>query len=89
MAYGSSQAKGPVGAIAASLHHSHSNVGSELFCDLHLSSRHRQILNPLSEARGRTESSWILDGFLTAEPQWELLKQLFLSREHSSLVKIP
>ena len=28
-AYGGSQARGPVGAVAAGLHHSHSNVGSE------------------------------------------------------------
>ena len=28
-AYGSSQARGPIGAIAAGLHHSHSNAGSE------------------------------------------------------------
>ena len=27
-AYGGSQAKGPIQAVAASLHHSHSNVGS-------------------------------------------------------------
>ena len=29
-AYGSSQARGRIGATAAGLHHSHSNVGSEL-----------------------------------------------------------
>ena len=29
MAYGGSQARGPIGATAASLHHSHSNAGSE------------------------------------------------------------
>ena len=29
-AYGGSQAKGLIGAVAAGLHHSHSNVGSEL-----------------------------------------------------------
>ena len=29
MAYGSSQARGRTGAAAASLHHSHSNAGSE------------------------------------------------------------
>ena len=28
-AYGGSQARGPTGAVAASLHHSHSNSGSE------------------------------------------------------------
>ena len=30
VAYGGSQARGPIGAIAAGLHHRHSNVGSEL-----------------------------------------------------------
>ena len=29
VAYGSSQARGRIGAVAASLHHSHSNVGSK------------------------------------------------------------
>ena len=29
-AYGGSQARGPIGAVAAGLLHSHSNVGSEL-----------------------------------------------------------
>ena len=29
-AYGGSQARGQIGAVAASLHHSYSNVGSEL-----------------------------------------------------------
>ena len=29
-AYGRSQARGPIGAAAACLHHSHSNAGSEL-----------------------------------------------------------
>ena len=30
VAYGGSQARGPIGAVAAGLHHSHSNSGSEL-----------------------------------------------------------
>ena len=29
-AYGGSQARGPVGVVAAGLHHSHSNAGSKL-----------------------------------------------------------
>ena len=29
VAHGGSQARGPIGATAASLHHSHSNAGSE------------------------------------------------------------
>ena len=34
MAYGGSQGRGLIGATAAGLHHSHSNVRSE-FCDLY------------------------------------------------------
>ena len=30
MAYGTSQARGQTGAVAASLHHSHSKLGSEM-----------------------------------------------------------
>ena len=52
-AYGSSQARVQIGAVAAGLHHSHGNA---------------QILNPLSEARIEPLSSWILAGFVTTEP---------------------
>ena len=41
--------------------------------DLHHSLRQQQILNPLSGARDRTASSWILVWFVTIEPQQELL----------------
>ena len=41
-------------------------------CNLHRSSGQRQILNPLSEARNQTESSWILVGVVTTEPRQEL-----------------
>ena len=66
MAYGGSQAKGLIRAIAASLCQSHSNVGSEphlqptlhklqnRICNLHCSLQQHQILNPLSEARDQT-----------------------------------
>ena len=50
MAYGGSQAREQIGAVATSLHHSRSNEGS----DLHHSSWQGQILDPLSEARDRT-----------------------------------
>ena len=53
-AYGSSQARGRIGAAAAGLHHSHSNNGSSCLCDLCYSSQQCQILNPLSEARDPT-----------------------------------
>ena len=35
------------------------------FCDLHPSSQPRQILNPLSEARIKPETSWFLVGFVS------------------------
>ena len=53
-AYEGSQARGLIRAVAAGLHHSHSDVRSEPVCDLHRSSRKHRILNPLSEARDRT-----------------------------------
>ena len=52
--YGSSQARGRIGAVPASLHHSHSNTGSKRHVQLHHSSQQYQILNPLSEARDGT-----------------------------------
>ena len=53
-AYRSSQARGQIRAVAAGLHHSHSNSGSSHVCRLHHSSRQHRIVNPLSEARDRT-----------------------------------
>ena len=49
-AYEDPQTRGQIGATAASLHHSHSNVRSKL----HHSSRQCWILNPLSEGRDQT-----------------------------------
>ena len=46
-AHGGSQARAQIRAVAAGLCHSH-------ICNLYHSSRQRQILNPLSEARDRT-----------------------------------
>ena len=54
-AYGHSQARGRIGAIAPHLCHSHSNISLSHVCDLHHSSQQCQILlNPLSEARDWT-----------------------------------
>ena len=54
VAYGSSQARGPVRAAAASLRQSHSNSGYEP--RLHHSSRQHRILNPVGEARDWTRT---------------------------------
>ena len=54
-AYGGSQARGRIGAVAAGLRRSHSTVGSEpCLQPVRHSSRQHQILNPLCEARART-----------------------------------
>ena len=73
-AYGDSQARGPIGAVATGLHQSHSNVRSEprlqptpqlgaVATGLHHSSWQRRIVNPLSKGRDRTHNlmvpSWI------------------------------
>ena len=54
VAYGGSQVRGLIGAVAASLRQSHSNVGSEP-CLYH-SSRQHWMLNPLSKAREWTRN---------------------------------
>ena len=53
MAYEGFQVRGRIGAEAAGLHQSHSNVGSTL-CPHH-SSQQRRILNPLSKAKDQTQ----------------------------------
>ena len=66
--YGSSQARGRMGAVTAGLCHSHSNAGSEprLRPTPHL------ILNPLGEARDQTRNlmvtSWICFSCTTMIP---------------------
>ena len=42
-------------------------------CDLHHSSQQHQTLNPLRKTGFEPASSWILIGFITAEPQWNSL----------------
>ena len=53
----SSQARSQARAVAAGLHHIHSNARSELCLELFHSSWQCRILNPLSEAGNRT---WVL-----------------------------
>ena len=49
--YGSSQAKGRIGAAATGLHHSRNNTDPSHICDQHCILWPHWILNPLSEAR--------------------------------------
>ena len=57
-ACGGSQASSRIGAVAAGLHHSHSNAGSEppLQPTPQLTATPHRSLNPLSEARDRTHT---------------------------------
>ena len=64
-AYVSSQARSWIGTTAASLHHSHSNQDLSHVRDLCHSSQQCWILNPLSKARIKPASSWILVKFVT------------------------
>ena len=65
LAYGSSQASGPIGVVVASLCHSHSMRNLSWVCNLPCIMWQHQILNPLNEARIEHSSSWTLVGFLT------------------------
>ena len=73
MAYGSSQARGQIGATAASLHHSHSNTRSQphLQSTLH----HMATLDPWPTAQGQG---------LNLRPHGHLLGSLLLSHNGSS-----
>ena len=73
-AYGSSQAKGPIGAAAVSLHHNHSHVQPEshLWPTAKLTAMPDPYLTQWERTRINPASSWVLVGFVTAEPQWEL-----------------
>ena len=78
VAYRRSQARGWIGAAAASLHYSTARPGLSCFGDLHHSLWQHQILNPLSEARYRTRILMDTSQVCTAELWRELLDQLFL-----------
>ena len=74
-AYGNSQARGCIGAIAVGLHHSHGNSGSRPHLRLYHSSRQHQILKTLSKARERThilvDAHWIRFHCATmGTPKW-------------------
>ena len=76
VAYGSYQARGRIGAAAASLQHSHSNAGSEL-CLQPTPQAHSNARSLTQWARPgiKPASSCLLVGFISAEPQQELLTQ--------------
>ena len=71
VAYGGSPVRGRIGAVATSLHHSHSNARS-------LSHWARPWIEPAS--------SWMVVRFIFAELQWELQEPLFLHRYITSFI---
>ena len=75
--YGNSQARGRIRGAVASLHHSHSNAGSELHLRL-TPTVHSTVRSLTHWVRPGMEpaSSWILGGFVSAAPQRELLMLL-------------
>ena len=92
MAYGSSQAKGWIGAVAKGLHHSHSNAGSEPHLQSipqQLGMRAASVSYTLAHGNARSLAHWARPGikpaswwmpvrFVSAELQQELLPLLFL-----------
>ena len=75
-AYGGSQPKGLIRAIAAGLHHSQATQNPSHACDLHHSSPQCRILNTLSKARDRTcnlmvPSQICFHCATTGNPQWK------------------
>ena len=89
VAYGGSHARGQIRAAAAGLHHSHSNAGSKphsqpapqlmAMPDRLLTHRVRPGIGPTS--------SQILVGFITTEPQRELLYRVLLAKGQCRLQK--
>ena len=73
-AYGSSQARSWIRAAAAGLCHSHSNAGSEP----HLWPI-QQLMATWARPGIEPVSSWILVGFVSTRPQWELPDNPFLT----------
>ena len=73
-AYGGCQARGPIGATAAGLHHSHSNIRSELrLWPTPIAHGNARSLTHWARPGIKPATSWFLVGFISAAPQWKLL----------------
>ena len=71
-AYGSSKARGGIGAVATSLCHNHSSARSKPRLRPTLQLTATPDLNPLSKVRDQTWVHVAINWVHTAEPQWEL-----------------
>ena len=81
MAYGSSQTRGPIGAAAASLYHSHDNVGSEPHAAYTTAHGNDGSLTHWSRPGIEPSSSWIVVCFITTEP-WQECPKILCYRIH-------
>ena len=80
MAYGGSQARGRIGAVAAGLRQSHAMWDLSHVRDLHHSPWQRRILNPLSEARDRTCNLFLMI-FERKEKKFGIAEKVFHRRQ--------
>ena len=72
MAYGESQARGPIGAVDTGLYRSYSNARSKPCLRPIPQLRATPDLQPQNKARIKPQTSWFLVGFVFAEPRREL-----------------
>ena len=70
-AYGGFQARGLIGPVAAGLHQSHSNEGSELHLRAH---GNAGSLTHQARTGIKPATSWFLVGLVSAVPRWEFLE---------------
>ena len=77
-AYGCSRARGQIRPTAAGLSYSHSNTGSKPHLQPPLQLTATPDRQPTEQGQGiQPTSSWILVGFLSTVPQWELPLSIF------------
>ena len=75
--FGSSGARGHIGAATAGLHHSHSNTTSEPSATYTTTHGNAGYLTHRMRPGIKPTSSWMLVGFIATEPQQELLSTHF------------
>ena len=85
VAYGGSQARGRIGAIAGGLHYSHSNAGSKPF--LGPVPQLTAMPDPLPTERGQRSNpatSWFLVRFVSTAPQWNSPSAIFYKNRNKT-----
>ena len=85
VAYGGSQARGPIRAIARPQATAIATPDPSRICDLHHSSQQWQILNPLSEARDRIRNLMVPSRICFA-PWWELPENILKNKNRPEVL---